>query len=88
MVKLLIKIPKWTGLLDRIPGLISYDFDLIFDFGPERLLGLTKNGPLISMQYGWFTRATQVFQSSSNKRTRKTYQSLRLCMLVVHLHQP
>ena len=49
MVKLLIKIPKWTGLLDRIPGLISYDFDLIFDFGPERLLGLTKNGPLISM---------------------------------------
>lgn len=30
----------------------------------------------------------KLFQSTGNKRMSKTYQSLRFCMLVVHVNQP
>ena len=38
---------KWSSLLARTRALILYILISKFDFGPEKLLGLSRNGPLV-----------------------------------------
>ena len=48
MVKLSVNETKWSSLPARTRALILYISILIFDFGPEKLLGLSSNGPQAS----------------------------------------
>ena len=45
MIKLSVKETKWSSLLARTGALILYISIWIFDFGPEKLSGLSRNGP-------------------------------------------
>ena len=47
MIKLSINETKWNSLLARPRALILYISIWIFDFGPEKLPGLSRNGPLV-----------------------------------------
>ena len=49
MIKLSVNETKWSSLLARTGALILYISIWIFDFGPERLPGLSRNGPLRSV---------------------------------------
>ena len=46
MMKLSVNETKWSGLLARTHAFILYISISIFDFGPEKLPGLSRNGPL------------------------------------------
>ena len=46
MVKLSVNETKWSSLPARTRALILYISILMFDFGPEKLPGLSRNGPL------------------------------------------
>ena len=61
MIKLSVNETKWSSLLARTCALIFYISILIFDFGPEKLAGLSRNGP----QSGTRTRDRQI----ANRRT-------------------
>ena len=45
MIKLSVNETKWSSLLARTGALILYILIWIFDFGPEKLPGLSRNGP-------------------------------------------
>ena len=45
MIKPLVSKTKWSSLLARTRTLILYFSIWIFDFGPEMLPGLSRNGP-------------------------------------------
>ena len=45
MIKLSVNETKWSSLLARTRALILYISILRFDFGPEKLPGLSRNGP-------------------------------------------
>ena len=45
MIKLSVSETKWSSLLARTRALILYISIWIFDFGPEKLPGLSRNGP-------------------------------------------
>ena len=45
MIKLSVNEAKWSSLLDRTRTLILYISIWIFDFGPEKLPGLSRNWP-------------------------------------------
>ena len=45
MIKLSVNETQWRSLLARTPALILCISIGIFDFGPEKLPGLSKNGP-------------------------------------------
>ena len=57
MVKLSVNETKWSSLPARTRALILYISILMFDFGPEKLPGLSRNGPLaiVDQEYEWFT---------------------------------
>ena len=44
MIKLSVSETKWSSLLARTRALTLYISILIFDFGPEKLPGLSRNG--------------------------------------------
>ena len=46
MIKLPVNETKWSCLLTRTRALILYISIWIFDFGPVKLPGLSRNGPL------------------------------------------
>ena len=46
MIKLSVNETKWRSLLARTRALILYISFWIFDFGPVKLPGLSRNGPL------------------------------------------
>ena len=46
MIKLSANETKWSSLLARTHAFILYISISIFDFGPEKLPGLSRNGPL------------------------------------------
>ena len=46
MIKLWVNETKWSSLLARTRVPILYISVWIFDFGPEKLPGLSRNGPL------------------------------------------
>ena len=50
MIKLSVNETKWSSFLARTGVLILYILILIFDFGPEKLPGLSRNGPLAFKQ--------------------------------------
>ena len=45
MIKLSVNETKWSSLLARTRALILYISIWTFDFGPEKLPGLSRNGP-------------------------------------------
>ena len=45
MIKLSVNETKWSSLLAWTRGLILYISIWILDFGPEKLPGLSRNGP-------------------------------------------
>ena len=47
MIKLSVSETKWSSLLARTRALILYILIWIFDFGPVKLPGLSRNGPLV-----------------------------------------
>ena len=47
MIKLSVNETKWSSLLAGTRALILYILILIFDFGPVKLPGLPRNGPLL-----------------------------------------
>ena len=47
MIKLSINETKWSSLLARTRALILFILIWIFDFGPEKLPGLSRNGSLV-----------------------------------------
>ena len=50
MIELSVSEKKWSSLLARTRALILYISIWIFDFGPEKLPGLSRNGPLAFRQ--------------------------------------
>ena len=50
MIKLSVNETKWSSLLARTLALILSILIWIFDFGPEKLPGLSRNGPLAFRQ--------------------------------------
>ena len=44
-MKVSVNETKWTSLLARTHAFILYISISIFDFGPEKLPGLSRNGP-------------------------------------------
>ena len=52
MIKLSVNETKWSSLLARTRALILYISIWIFDFGPVKLPGPSRNGP----QSGWLRR--------------------------------
>ena len=51
MIKLSVNETKWSSLLARTRALILYISIWIFDFGPIKLPGLSRNGPLDTTPY-------------------------------------
>ena len=51
MIKLSVNETKWSTLLARTCALILHTSIWLFDFGPEKLPGLSRNGPLDLKQY-------------------------------------
>ena len=47
MMKLSVNETKWSSLLARTRALILYISICIFDFGPVKLPGLSRNGPQV-----------------------------------------
>ena len=47
MIELSVSETKQSSLLARTRALILYISICIFDFGPEKLPGLSRNGPLV-----------------------------------------
>ena len=47
MIKLSVNKTKWSSLLARTRALILYISIWIFDFGPVKLPGLSRNGPQV-----------------------------------------
>ena len=45
MIKLSVSETKWSSLLSRTHALIPYISIWIFDFGPKKLPGLSRNVP-------------------------------------------
>ena len=50
MIKLSVNETKWSSLLARTRALILYISIWIFDFGPVKLPGLSRNGPQGAIQ--------------------------------------
>ena len=50
MIELSVSEEKWSSLLARTRALILYIWIWLFDFGPEKLPGLSRNGPLAFRQ--------------------------------------
>ena len=48
MMKLSVNETQWSSLLARTRALTLYISIGIFDFGPEKLPGLSRNGPLVA----------------------------------------
>ena len=46
MIKLSVSETKWSSLVARTGAFILYISIWIFDFEPEKLQGLSRNGPL------------------------------------------
>ena len=59
MIKLSVNETKWSSLLARTSALIPFICISIFDFGPEKLSGLCRYGPLI----GTRTRDRQIMSA-------------------------
>ena len=51
MIKLSVNETKWSSLLARSLALIFYISIWIFNFGPEELPGLSRNGSLVTVKY-------------------------------------
>ena len=51
MIKLSVNETKWSSLLARTGALILYILIWIFDFGPEKLPGLSRNGPQVIFRH-------------------------------------
>ena len=51
MIKLSVNEIKWSSLLTRTRAFILYISIWIFDFGPEKFPGLSRNGPRITLAY-------------------------------------
>ena len=47
MIKLSVSETQWSSLLARTRALIRYISNWIFDFGPEKLPGLSRNRPQV-----------------------------------------
>ena len=54
MIKLSVSETKWSSLLARTRALILYILIWIFDFGPVKLPGLSRNGP--QGRVNWFRK--------------------------------
>ena len=69
MIKLSVNETKWSSLLARTGALILYISIWIFDFGPVKLPGLSRNWPLISGYLNtWF--GTRKVTGTFEKRTQ------------------
>ena len=72
MIKLSVIETKWSSLLARIRALILCISIRIFDFGPEKLPGLSRNGPLgpewiqilrhLDSAFDWLSVSSFVYQ--------------------------
>ena len=51
MIKLSVNETKWSSLPARTRALILYISNWIFNFGPEKLPGLSRNGPQLVMLF-------------------------------------
>ena len=87
MIKLSVNETKWTILLARTRALILFISIWIFDFGPEKLSGLWRNGPLKAKMEKfktiWFLRKVRSpflpkYQLSW-KKLEKKYQGHYFC---------
>ena len=59
MIKLSVNETKWSSFLARTRALILYISIWIFDFGPEKLPGLSRNGPQESyVSIAWILQDT------------------------------
>ena len=57
MIKLSVNETKWNSLLARTRSLNLYISIWIFDFGPVKLPGLSRNGPLDIIYFSFIIRA-------------------------------
>ena len=71
MIKLSLNETQWSSLLARARALILYISIWIFDFGPVKLPGLSRNGP----QGGLFSQFTQALHSNNQKQIHQTEHS-------------
>ena len=74
MIKLWVNETKWSTLLARTCALILYISIWIFDFGHEKLAGLSRNGPL-EQASTVYSKASLVFSSFHRRRTQQIMAS-------------
>ena len=74
MIKLSVNETKWSSLLARTCALILYISVWIFDFGPVKLLGLSRKGPQAILFFAPFSvvRPTQIFGIFKQKEKKVT----------------
>ena len=77
MTKLSVTGTKWSSLLARTRALILYISIWIFDFGPERLPGPSRNGPL---EWVW-KRLARTIRYTDLKKTKRHFCSLVIFVL-------
>jgi len=68
MTKLSVNETKWSSLLARTRALIFYISIFIFDFGPEKLPGLARNGPQERLCPSWYYRRKKVINVFSTQK--------------------
>ena len=87
MIKLSVSETKWSSLLARTGAFILYISIWIFDFRPEKLPGLSRNGP----QAPWRSRDCRVIAKTHANRKRyllyKGASSSRVKLFVVLSHK-
>ena len=85
IIKLAVNETKWSTLLARTSALVLYISIWIFDFGPEKLLGLSINGPL-TVSGDCVSRCRQIGSNSFvvlSKNERKQLQGVKRSSLCI-----
>ena len=81
VIKLSVNETKWSSLLARTRALILFISIWIFDFGPEKLPGLSSNGPLVRFsvcQLRHFSGVSPVFFTLFRRSVCSYVKSLAL----------
>ena len=78
MIKLSVNETKWSSLLARTSALILYISIRKFDFEPEKLPGLSRNGPQSRNRVPWGSlRTADVFPVVASVEKRRPEKRLQ-----------
>ena len=90
MIKLSVSETQWSSLLARTRALIRYISNWIFDFGPEKLPGLSRNRPqVIKKSPKWIicgsTRCIPLRAATATECDKKSKRAWKLLKFSIHV---